>query len=309
MSELARRQAGRAPFWLAVFIWLLATFPCVHLEQLYTRHHLFGSIGAHPELFTAYLRRAIWATTALSVLGPALLWLIPARFKKEPEAVIFWGGAIGVVAATALWAIMAPAFGWVSDKPLKVGTFLYSGLLAGIVAGEVNRRALSAQAGMVPTASKLKRDFQVASLMIWAVVLKAVECVYLLNAQPGRGAVGLHFAMFLSTLLWSPWACRFFWKHRPESLLSSVIRNSAAGVLFPPLSAAALYVPAIMLLFGGFPSAYAMLWGGTVFLDFHPSWLRVVAVFPGLIWGVLVGLLRWRYLRLEEQISLPLAPQ
>jgi len=300
MSELERRQAGTVSFWLAMFIWLLATFPCVHLEQLYTRHHLLGSIGAHPELFTAYLRRAIWATTALSVLGPALLWLIPARFRKEREAALFWGGAIGVTAGIALWAGMVPAFRWVSDKPLEAGIFLYSGALAGIIASEIGRRALSVQAGMVRTASELKRDFQVASLMIWAVVLKPVECWFLFNAQPGRTAAGLHFVMFLSILLWSPWVCRFFWKHRPGSLLTSVMRGSVAGMLFPPLSALVLYVPAIILSFGGVSSAYAMLWGGIVLLAIHTWWLYIVAVFPGLIWGVIVGFLRWRYLQLEE---------
>jgi hypothetical protein len=274
-------------------------FPCVHLNHLYIRNHLPGSVRFHPEFFTAYLRRAIWATTALSILGPALLWLVPARFKKEPAAGPFWGGAIGIAAGIALWVIMVPAFSWVSDKPLGTGAFLYSGLLAGIVAGEMNRRALSAQSGRVRKAAELKRDFQIASLMVWALVLKGVECRYSIDVEPGRTVAGIHPAMFLSVLLWSPWVCRFFWKRRPESLLSSVIRTAAAGLLFPPLSAVVLYLAVALLVIGGMRGAYAMLWGGEVLLAIHPGWLPLLVACPGLIWGVLVGLLRWQYLQLE----------
>jgi hypothetical protein len=303
MSKVEHRQAGTVFFWLAVFIWLLATFPCVHLHHLYIRNHLPGSVQSHPELFTAYLRRAIWATTALGILGPALLWLVPARLKRE-GAVFFWGGAIGIATAAILWSIVARAFGWVSDKPLGAGTFLYSGLLAGIVASELNRKTISARWGMVRKPSELKRDFQVASLMIWAVLLKAIECEYFIDAQPGKVAGGLHLAMFFAVLLWSPWVSRFFWNHRPRSLLSSVLRSSAAGMLFPPLSAIVLYLPVMVLFFAGIPVAYAMLWGGIIFLRIHPWWLHALVVSPGLIWGVIVGLLRWQYLQLEMQILL-----
>lgn len=299
MIESTRGQAGTLFFWLAVFICLLAMFPCVHLNHLYIRNHLPGSVRFHPEFFTAYLRRAIWATTALSILGPALLWLGPARFKKEPAAALFWGGAIGIAAGVALWVIMVPAFSWVSDKPLGAGTFLYSGLLAGIVAGEMNRRALSAQSGRVRKAAELKRDFQIASLMVWALVLKGAECRYSIDVEPGRAVAGIHPAMFLSVLLWSPWVCRFFWKRRPGSLLSSVIRSAAAGLLFPPLSAAVLYLPVALLVIGGMRGAYTMLWGGEILLAIHPGWLPLLVACPGLIWGVLVGLLRWQYLQLE----------
>lgn len=303
MSKVAHQQAGAVSLWLAVFIWLLATFPCAHLHHLYVRNHLPGSVRFHPEFFTEYLRRAIWATTGLSVLGSALLWLVPARFKKEPAAALFWGGAIGIAAGMALWVIMVPAFGWVSDKPLGAGTFLYSGVLAGILAGEVNRRAVSARSGIARDSLQLKRDFQTASLMVWALVLKGVECRYSISVEPGRAVAGIHLATFLSVLLWSPWICRFFWKHRPGSLLSSVLRSAAAGMLFPPLSAVVLYLPVVLLALGGMPGAYAILWGGEIFLSIRSGWLAVLVVSPSLIWGVIVGLLRWQYLGLEEQIS------
>lgn len=304
MSESVRRQAGTVSFWLAVFIWLLAIFPCVHLQQLYMRQHVLSPTGAGPELFTAYLRRAVWAAAALSLLGPALLWLLPARFKKEAAVVLFCGGAIGLASGVALWTVMAQAFQWVSNKPLGAETFLYSGLLAGIVAGEIHRRGLSARSGLVRSAAELKRDFHVASLMIWALVLKGVECRYSITVEPGRAVAGIHFAMFLSILLWSPWVCRYFWKRKPESLLSSVIRSAVAGVLSPPLSAAVLYLPVVMLILTGTRGASSMLWGGEILLSPYPWWLRILIAFPGLIWGVLVGGLRWRYLGLENQISL-----
>lgn len=126
-----------------------------------------------------------------------------------------------------------------------------------------------------------------------------IECRYSITFQPGRTAAGIHFAMFLSILLWSPWVCRFFWKRRPKSLLSSVIRSVAAGVLFPPLSAAVLYLPAVMLILTGTRGAYAMLWGGEILLAIHPGWLTVMAACPGLLWGVIVGVLRWRYSQVE----------
>ena len=303
MRKITRQSTAIAFFGLCCLVWLIVTFPCVHMQQLYNRHHLFGSIGAHPELFTAYLRRAIWATTAVSVLGPVFLWLIPARFKKEREAVLLWGAGIGVAAAIIVWAIMVPAFQAVSDKPLGAGTFLYSGVLAGVIAAEINRRTVSNHAGILRNHSELKRDFLVGSLMTWAVVLKAVECAFLVSTPPGKVAVGFHFIMFLSVLLWSPWVCRIFWNHRPGGLLISIIRSSAAGVLFPPLVAVALYVPVMMLFVAGLLLPYAMLWGGIVFLHISPGLLHVLAFFPGLIWGLIVGILRWRYLLLEEQME------
>lgn len=301
MSKIAHRQAGAVSFWVAVCVWFVATFPCVHLQHLYIRNHLPGPVSFRPDLFAAYVRRAIWATAGLGVLCPAVLWLVPIRFKKEPGAVLFWGGAIGAMAGTALWAIMVPAFRWVSNKPLDAGTFLYFGLLAGLVAGEINRRILSAQLGIVCTPSESKRGFHVASLMIWAVALKAVECRYSSDVEPGIAVAAMHPAMFLSVLLWSPWACRFFWKHRPKSIISSVTRSVLAGLVFPPLSAVVLYLPIALLILGGLRESYALLWGGETLLIIYAGssatrWLyAMMAAAPGLAWGVMIGVLRWRY--------------
>ena len=290
---------GRKLFWLAVLIWALATFPCVHLRSVYGLHHLTGA-GAHPELFTAYLRRAIWTTAGASLLGPVFLWAVPKKLKSEANAVFQWGIAIGLLLTIGMWSLLAPAFRWLSERPLDLANFLYSGLVAGIVVGEVHRRALLAQSGIVRSTLDLKRDFSVAALMTWAVILKVLECIYLTTIQPGKVAVGIHFFMFLSVLLWTPWVCKLFWKRHPSSQTSSVIRSFAAGVLLPPLVGLVLLIPAVILLYTGITATYAMLWG-LAFYSVAGHWGPLVFFLPGLIWGTVTGLLRWRYLQIEKQ--------
>lgn len=290
-------------FWLAVAIWVLTTFPCIHLRSIYANYSLAGA-AAHREFFAAYVQKAIWTTAAAGLVGPALLWAVPKRLKSEANAVFLWAGALGLTLTSAMWFVLAPAFRLLSEQPLDLGNFLYSGLVAGIVVGEVHRRALLAKSGVVRSAPELKRDFYVAALMVWAVLLKVLECIYLTTAQPGRPAFGVHFFMFLSVLVWTPWVCKLYWKREPDSLISSVMRSCAAGVLGPPLSGLALLVPALILLYSGFRATYAVLWG-LAFFSLAGNLGPVLFFVPGLTWGTITGLLRWRYLQIEKQIPLP----
>ena len=303
MINIYRRSGGLGFFWLAVIIWVLVTFPGVHLSSLYSRH-LVGT-GSHPELFAAYLRRLIWTTMALSVVGPAILWALPRRLKAESMVVLVMGAGLGLLLTSSLWALLSPAFRWVSERPLDAGNFLYSGLMAGIVVAEVHRRALLVRSGHIRGPSELKRDFYVAALAIWAVLLKVMECIYLAGIQPGPVVVGIHFYMFLSILLWVPWVCKLLWNRHPRTALSSVLRSCAAGVLLPPLVAAILFVPATLLLYVGLRWPYYMLWGGIAVVGAWP-WAPLLYSIPGILWGIVTGLLRWRYLEMEKQNLLPL---
>lgn len=283
-----------APFALAVLVWIVTTFPAIHLRQLQVRHHLAGSLGAHPALFAAYVRHALRNTALLGLLGPALLWAVPRRFKRDGAEVFAWSIGIGVASALALLALTAAEFRLVSDRILPAVPFIYAGVVAGIVAGEIHRRALRRAADDARTPDDRRREFRVAALLAWAVLLAIPAGVVLATAQPGDPVLSPHFAMWLSVALWTPWVAGRFWKWVPRSLATSVARSALAGVVLPLLVCTVLFVPAMILFYAGMLWPYQMTWAAVMVFSGVRPWGPLLYVAIGAAWGVAVGVLRWR---------------
>jgi hypothetical protein len=289
-------------FCLAVFVWVLTTIPCAHLFQLYTRHHMIG-IGSHPERFAAYSWLIVSTSLGLGFLGTLLLWSLSRVFKSEPRDALLWGILIGPLLAVGLRAIVNPSFRVLSSDSLGLGNFLYSGFLAGAVTGEIRLRSLRGETSVPRTELELKQDFYITALAVWAVILKVFECLELVTVQPGRDVFGVHLFMFLSILLWTPLVCRYLWKWTPSRASYAMLWACAAGVLLPPVIGYILHFPATILLYMGVPLAYEMCWGMR-FLYYAAPLRPVLFLGPGVTWGIIVGLLRWRYLTVESRTSL-----
>jgi hypothetical protein len=295
MSAWPEREAKLPLFWIALLVWALTTFPCIHLRQLN---------AYHPELIATYLWTNVLATLALSFLGTLLVWLLSMKFKSEPRDAVFWAIPLGILLAGALCAVINPLFQKVSHYPLGLGNFLYFGLLAGAVTGEMRVRSLRRESSAPCSAADLKLDFYIAALLAWAVILKVMECFELVTVQPGREspAVGAHLFMFLSVALWTPDVCKYLWRYTPSRAIYVILWACASGVLLPPVIGFILSFPAWLLFYLGMPLGLEMAWG-TRFWNAIGIWRPVLFLAPGLSWGMIVGLLRWHYLRLERAIG------
>lgn len=288
-------------FCLSVLIWALTTFPCVHLLDLYTYHHMKG-IGLHPELVAPYYRTITLATLGFSLLGVSLLWFLTRTFRSENRDAVLWGILSGMVFAPILWAVINPSFRRAAAYPLDFRNFLYAGFLAGAVVGEIRFRSLPSQSSVPCSADELRQDFYIIALMAWAVILKVLGCFDLVSIPPGRPVleVGAHLVRLLSVAMWVTPVCQYLWKHPSRHAIYVILFACAAGVLLPLLTGCLLYFPVIVLVYMGLPPiASAALWGITS-LNMVGIWKPVLLLVPGLAWGLIVGSLRWRYLQVEK---------
>jgi hypothetical protein len=183
-----------------------------------------------------------------------------------------------------------------SSYPFSPLNFFYSGLLAGGIAGELRRRAVMRQGGIALSADQLKLNFYVAALMTWAVILKVFEWTDLYGLFPGREAFGIHFAMFLPVVFWTPLVCNFLWRYKPTYAFYSIAWACVVGVVTPVVVSFILGYPSIFLFYFGVPLAYYIPWGAR-FADTTGLWRPVLLLFPGVTWGIIVGWVRWRYLQ------------
>ncbi len=303
-------SVGVKCFLLAVLIWFVTNYPSIHLRAIYDwHHHILGVRGLHPDLVDAYIRKATWLTACLSLLAPLLIWALEKIISRKTklnfgEALII-GPVIGLITGSVMHSQLSPSFLAITNVQLDDGSFLYSGLLAGLLAGELCRRNFLSFAGIHPTGEVLKRRFWVSALVTWAVLLKILESLYLLTVPPGRAPVGIHLFMLISVLLWTPLVCRYLWKLQPSSFLFSVLWCIGAGVLLPPLFSGVLLFPAGFLLFAGITAyGYSMVWGAW-FLNMPGAGGVIMFFAPGLSWGLVVGTLLWHYLQQEKAQPVP----
>ena len=298
---------------LASVVWLVVVYPSAHMRELYQWHHYtVGVQGLQPGLVDAYIRKATLLAIMSSLISPILLWLIEGivarTIKTNFSESLLIGPILGGVSSTALYSKLNSSFQAITNLPLEDGTIFYSGLLAGLLAGELCRRYYRSRLGNQPSATELSRQLLISALMVWAVLLKILESAYLSTSTPGREPFGLHIFMFGSVLLWTPLACKALWRLRRLSLLWSVIWCIAAGLVGPLLTGLVLYVPVIFLFYAGISSSiYGVLWGAIMLLKVAREDSVLVAIAPGLTWGVIVGTLLWRYKGLRSSLypSLP----
>jgi len=248
-------------------------------------------------------------TVCLCLPAPSIIWaiekLLSGKIKLNFGEALLVGPVVGLITGSVMHSLLNPSFLAITKVQLDDGSFLYSGLLSGLLAGELCRRNFLSLTGIRPTGEQLRRRFWISAVMTWAVLLKILESLYVLTVPPGRDPVGIHFFMLVSVVLWTPLACRFLWKLQPSSFLSSVLWCIGAGVLLPPLVSWVLLIPAGFLLFAGITSfGYGMVWGGW-FLNMSGASGVTMSVAPGLSWGLVIGTLLWRYqqLRGTEQTS------
>src|SRR5260370_31236002 len=291
-------------FLLAVLISFVANFPSIHMRNIYDWHHYtLGPKELHPDLVDAYIRSATWLTACLCLLAPSLIWaiekLLSGKIKLNFGEALLIGPVVGLIAGSVMYSHLKPSFLAITKVQLDDGSFLYSWLLSGLLAGELCRRNFLSLAGIHPTGEQLRRRFWISAVMSWAVLLKILESLYVLTVPPGPDPVGIHFFMLASVVLWTPLACKFLWKLQPSSFPSSALWCIGAGVLLPPLLSSVLLLPAGFLLFAGITSyGYGMVWAGW-FLNMSGASRVIMFLAPGLSWGLVVGALLWRYQQLE----------
>jgi hypothetical protein len=172
--------------------------------------------------------------------------------------------------------------------------FVYSGLWAGAIAGELRRRAAIWQARAILSIDDLKLNFHVAALAALAVILKIMEWLDLYGLFPGRNAFGMHLLMFLPVLLWNPILCKFLWKYLPRSAPLAISMACVAGIAAPVVVSYALGYPSMFLFYLGVPLAYSIPWGAR-FADATGMLKPVLLLAPGIAWGLVIGWLGWRY--------------
>jgi hypothetical protein len=244
-----------------------------------------------------------------SLLSPALMWatgkVISLRTKVGLGGPLAVGAMIGFITSLTMYSTLRPNFLAITNTELGGGSFVYSGLLSGVLAGELFRRQYSSSAGVHPIGEALKRRFLVSALMIWAVLLRVLESLYLSTLPPGNDPFAVHLFMFMSVLLWTPLVCLGLWKFRPSGLFPAAILSVGAGILFPLLVGWALSFPVVIGLYVGItPSIYAMLWGRLLLNVSGPKILvATMFILPGLSWGLLIGALRAHYLQVEKNAA------
>ena len=282
---------------VACFSWFVINFPSGHLREIYIWHHnTKGAAEVHPELVDAYIGKACWQTSVLALFAPLVIWVIGKlifRATNSASGGLLAGPIIGLIAALIMYSQLKPDFLAITNAELGDGSFLYSGLLSGVIAGELCRKYYLSAAGIQATGEGLRRWFLISALMTWAVLLKILESLYLSSLPPGREPFGIHLFMFASVLLWTPLLSSVLWRLRPFAFLPTAVLTVAAGIIVPYLVGLLLVYPVVISLYAGItPSIYGMLWGRLLLnLSGSTSLVATVFVAPGLIWGVIVAVL------------------
>src|SRR5947199_8177849 len=99
-----------------------------------------------------------------------------------------------------------------------------------------------------------------------------------------------------------PWIDLFLGRKTRSGTAKVVFLACTAGTLLPPLVAAILFFPLTILLYMGIKLPFAMLWGAIGVAGRWP-WDPITYSLPGIIWGIIAGLLRWRYFSLEKEVE------
>src|SRR6266403_4884870 len=162
---MRRRTENMFRFLVATFIWLLTAFPCMYLGQFYSDPRvsstaLAGARGSGPiyhEIASQYLLAVVLCTVGVSIAGNTILWLVPSRWEFSKTGFLVGVGAVlGGVLGYLLWCFEEPRFQsiatlffgaassrfrGVNSYPLSPVNFVYSGLWAGAIAGELRADA------------------------------------------------------------------------------------------------------------------------------------------------------------------------
>jgi len=297
----------------AVLVWALVTFPAAYLGHFWFDPRAVET--AYHQVASHYVWTTVMTTLAFSLAGTAILWLLPNNWAKlRPWFTVALGLALGALLGYLSWRLDEPRYQAISayfvgpaklrfsgrtTYPFSPANYLYSGALAGAIVAELRRRAAIWQPHTVLSQHDLKLNFHIAALMTWAVILKIVEWLDLTWIQPGSDAFGAHLFMFFTVLLWTPLVCIFLWRYVPSRAWFAIFWTCAAGVVAPIAIGYILALPAIMLVASGLTPAYWMLWGAR-FLDTAGLWKAIWFLVPGVVWGVIVGWLRWRHHQLQN---------
>lgn len=306
---LQNLKLGRT-FAVACLSWFVFNFPSAHMREIYIYHHTTrGAVGLHPDLVDAYIRKACWQSGVLALLVPLATLLIGKltfRMTNSAFGCLLAGPIIGWIAAAIMSSQLRPDFLAIANVELSEGGFFYSGLVSGVIVGELCRRYYQSMA----TAQVSGKDFRcwllISALMTWAVLLKVLESIYVSSLPPGRDPLGIfHLFMFISVLLWTPLFIYLLWRLRPSRFLPTAVLTVAAGVIVPYLLALGLLYPVTMSLYAGItPYIYGLLWAGLLSKVAGPtSLVATVCIAPGLVWGLIVAVL-WFGARTAEEAPL-----
>jgi hypothetical protein len=290
-------------FGSVTLVWFLTTYPSPYMLEIYNRHHhTLGAVGLHPELVDAYILRATWLALAISVFATVLLFGTQFFISRRPglatHSLLIVGLLFGISSTAILYSCLNPLFVIITKFGLDAPGFLYDGAFAGFVCGYLLYRGHGQTITHTADSIDSSKSFLFAALVCWAIILKIGERLYALTLAPGLSVFPGHFFMFLPVLLWTPRACRYLWRTEPSRLLVSVLRACALGIFLPPLIGLLLF-PFVALVQFARINLYPMLWGNLVFFaffSFHNSGYYLLCLLPGFIWGVVVGIVRWRYL-------------
>jgi hypothetical protein len=299
-------QRSAAYFLAAVVLSFVVGLPCAHTHALFVYHHFtLAQPGLQPALVDGYIKTALELWLILSFALTALVWGQLWALSPHGHAAIRTvtiGAVLGIVAGQVLYSNLNPSFQRIAATNLDEVAFVYGGVWAGILTGELCRRSMLSSS---EPHRRLELDFILAAITTWAVLLKLGACAYESTLQPGQPTLLFHLLPFLSILLWTPRVCAYLWRHRPRHLVHSIVRSCAMGILLPPFVSLILF-PLVGLLLMVKVNLYPILWGDMVFFAFlrmPQAKYYLLTLLPGFTWGVVVGILRWRYLSKEQAIG------
>src|SRR5438045_4903794 len=94
-------------FGLAVVIWVISTFPCIHLYALH--HNTLANQGlARSSFLRAYYHTAVWVTLCQALVGVFTLWTLSGKFASGPVAASMSGAGCGLLLNLGAWALLSP---------------------------------------------------------------------------------------------------------------------------------------------------------------------------------------------------------
>lgn len=290
-NELTPR-APRSLFLLitAMVVWVFSTLPVPYLLYLYILQHPSGPLPvlgdvrgfyAYPhgteQILIPYYERLAFGTMFLGVAGPFAIWQLPRRFlvKKLPSVIL--GLLAGLALAEMLVRVSAPAASYAVMSPSYV---VFSTTLAAGIAAYLRTRAVAVY----------KRDFLFEAVIAWFVISHLfASLMALFHWDPGIGWTRLQFLYALPALAAGIVSGALLWDRRAKTAKGNVTWAVAIGFIIGKIlvTMIILFVVTVMRSLAIFVLGFEYL-AGDLFLG------------QPLIWGIIMGLRRWQYLKQER---------
>jgi hypothetical protein len=293
---------------LAIFLWGWFSVPLPQAIALYWLRHHSGVVslyGTESDVI-AYYKQLIWGAVQLSFIGPFLLWLIPRKVAGLSFISAVLGCLVGGLGGQLVVALASPADQRVRDYPIHPKYFVLASLFAGLVAGYL--RILASQRDSVPQ----KLRFVIEGIIAWFAVLQIFVGIWMPFAAGNAANLGsIQLDVALPAFFWSTFCCLILWKRRPRTRMHALLWAMGIGLVVSKLAAG--FIVFFFGMMGHIPEAFSswvvarLEWPAPgLRYGIHDYALGVFVMFgPSLLWGLVMGLRRWRYLQAEQPSRMP----